>query len=49
MRQLQRAALAECISADAAHGHSNYTPCCGGFLVPVSPAQCDEARRVEVQ
>ena len=44
-----KAARAECTCTGAAHTHTSLILCCGGFLVPVSPAWRDEARRVEVQ
>ena len=39
----------ECTCAGAARMHSPLVLSCGVSLGPVSPAQCDEARRVEVQ
>ena len=45
----QKATWAEFTCAGAAHKHFSLILRCGGFLVPVSPAQRDEARRVEVQ
>ena len=41
--------MAECTCASAAHKHFFLVLCCGGFFVSVSPAQCDEAWRVDVQ
>ena len=45
-----RAAWTECTCAGAAHKHFSLILCCVSFffLVPVPPAQRDEARRVEV-
>ena len=47
--QQQKAPRAGCTCAGAAHKCVSLILCCGGFLVPVSPALRDEARRVEVQ
>ena len=44
----KKTAWAECMRAGAAHKHSYLILCSGGFLVPVSPAQRDEARRCAV-
>ena len=51
MLQQQKAAWAECTCAGAAHKNFSLILCCVFFssLVPVSPAQRDEARHVEVQ